>query len=138
GQVGGEEHVGDHVQGEHDRRGQEHRADDGHLVATRTRRSFSPARQRSRWWADGAIRNAVARVAQTIEAKKALRIEPGSWAKRCWKGAVSRKARSTWTPGMTTRSSWSSSISSRSSRSFLLSPSDMGRPPPVQSGFQCN
>jgi hypothetical protein len=94
-------------------------------VPTRTRRSFSPARHRSRWWAEGAIRKAVARVAQAMEAKKALRIEPGSWAKRCWKGAVSRNARSTWTPGMTTRSSCSSSISSRSSRSPLLSLSAM-------------
>src|SRR5215207_3368811 len=107
-------------------------------LPTRSRRSFSPARQRSRCWAEGAISSAVARVAQTIEAKKALRRLPGRSAKRCWKGAVSRKASSTWTPGSITRSSWSSSISSRSRRSPLPSPSAMRRPPPVQLGSSVN
>src|SRR5512133_1710435 len=71
-----------------------------------------------------------------MAAKKTSRAVSESWPTRGWKGAVSRNASSTWTPGRMTRSSCSSSPSSRSRRSARSS-SAIRRPPPVHLDDQC-
>jgi hypothetical protein len=82
---------------------------------------LSWSRQRSRWWALGAIRNAAPAAAAISATMYITSAAPVTWWNRCVNGSVKRKANSTCTPGSATRSSFSSSISSRSSRSWSVS-----------------
>src|SRR5918992_2650360 len=83
--------------------------------------SLSCSRHRSRWYADGAMRSAVATAVQRKAAKKTSSCAPVRRSNRCVNGTASRNAKRTCTPGSATRSSLRSSISSRSRRSSLLS-----------------
>src|SRR4051794_31034782 len=90
-------------------------------LATMTRCSLSPSRNRIRWYAVGAMSSTAAAPVTSSVAKYSPRWNADSCGKRAASGAVRRNANSTCTPVWTTRTSCSSSTRLRSHRSSSVS-----------------